>query len=112
MNKFLDTILGSLDEKKEWRRTEARAKALPAEYATTYKEIKSYIFGTSGIETIQPLVVLVDMLEEAAANNKHPLDITGPDVAAFADELVRDEQTYFERRRKKLNTDVAKKLKH
>lgn len=112
MNKFLDTIIGSIDEKKEWRRTEARAKALPAEYATAYKEIKSYIFTTSGIEKIQPIVALVDLFEEAAANKKRVLDITGPDVAAFVDELVRDEQTYFEKRRKKLNANVAKKLKH
>ena len=110
MSKIIDTIIGSLDDKRAYRDNEARAKALPTEYATAYKEIKNYIFHTSGIITIEPLKVLVDMLEEAAANGKHVLEITGPDVAAFADELVRGEKSYFEQQRKKLNTDIADKL--
>ncbi len=107
MNKIIDTIVGDLNEKKEYRQTEARAKALPNEYATAYKEIRNYIFNTSGIETMDPLKSLVDLLEEAAANNRRVLDITGPDVAAFADELVRGEKSYYEKQREKLN----KKLK-
>jgi DNA-binding ferritin-like protein (Dps family) len=107
---ILDKITGSLDEKKEWKKNEARAKALPKEYAAAYKEIKNYVFHTSGIETMAPLKALVDMFEEAAANDRRVLDITGPDVAAFADELVRGENSYFEQQRKKLNHGIAKKL--
>ena len=29
MGKILDTIMGSIEEKKEWRAMETRAKALP-----------------------------------------------------------------------------------
>ena len=110
MGKILDTVIGNLDEKREYKKTEARAKALADEYATAYKEIKSYIFHTSGIETIEPLKVLVDILEEAAANDKRVFDVTGPDVAAFADELVRGEKSYYENQRKKLNKNIADKL--
>ena len=112
MGKIIDTIVGNLDEKKEYKKNEARAKALPSEYAIAYKEIKNYIFRTSGIVTMEPLKVLVDMLEEAAANGKHVLDITGPDVAGFADELVRGEKSYYEQQRNKLNTSIADKLKN
>jgi DNA-binding ferritin-like protein (Dps family) len=111
MGKIINTIIGDLNEKREYRRNEARAKALSGEYAVAYKEIKNYIFCTSGIISIEPLKVLVDMLEEAAANGRHVLDITGPDVAAFADELVRGEKSYFEQQRKKLNNSMAGKLK-
>lgn len=103
MNKFIDTIIGSLDEKSEYKKNEARAKALPDEYATAYKEIRNYLFQTSGITSMEPLKVLVDILEEAAANDRRVVDVTGPDVAAFADELVRGEKSYFDGQRKKLN---------
>ena len=110
MSKIIDTLVGSLDEKREYKKNEARARALPSEYATAYSEIKKYIFNTSGIVTMDPLKVLVDILEEAAANNKRVLEVTGPDVAAFADELVRGERSYHEKQRNKLNAIVTNKL--
>ena len=38
------------------------------------------------------------------------LEITGNDVAAFCDELVKGEKTYFDNLRKKLNSNIAKKI--
>lgn len=109
MSKFIDTIIGDLGEKKAYKENEKRAKALPTEYAAAYKEIRNYIFHTSGILTMEPLVALVDMLEEAVANNKRVTDITGPNVAEFADELVRGENSYFDKARKKLNESFSNK---
>ncbi len=110
MGKIIDTLIGSLEEKREYKDTEARVKALPEEYKTAYKEIKNYIFSTSGIENMRPLVALTDLLEEASANKKRVLDVTGPDVAAFADELVRGEKSYQDKQRGKLNASMAEKL--
>lgn len=109
MGSFIDTLIGDLNEKKKYRMTEKRAKELPAEYAEAYKDIKHYLWSTAGILTIEPLVSLVDMLEEAAANGRQVIDITGPDVAAFADELVRGESSYKDRQRKKLNDKMNKR---
>jgi DNA-binding ferritin-like protein (Dps family) len=111
MGKIFNKILGDLSEKKAYKQNEKRAKALPAEYAEAYKNIKHYIFSATGILTMEPLKVLVDMLEEAAAEGKHVIDITGADVAAFADELVRGEHSYFDQQRKKLNKSFSKKGK-
>lgn len=111
MSKILNKILGDLSEKKAYNQNEKRAKALPAEYAEAYKNIKHYIFNATGILTMEPLKVLVDMLEEAAAEGRHVLDITGKDVAAFADELVRGENSYFDHQRQKLNKSFSKKDK-
>jgi DNA-binding ferritin-like protein (Dps family) len=111
MKNILDTIIGDMGEKKAYRQNEKRAKALPAEYAAAYKEIKNYLFHTSGILTMEPLGALVDMLEEAAAEGKHVVDITGSNVAAFADELVRGESSYFDKQRQKLNRSFKKKDK-
>lgn len=107
MDAFINKIIGDMDEKKRYRANEKRAKALPAEYAEAYKEIKQYLWSTSGILTIEPLITLVDMLEEAAASDKRVTDLTGPDVAAFADELVRDESSYKDKLRKKLNDKLG-----
>ncbi|HYG83607.1 MAG TPA: DUF1048 domain-containing protein [Verrucomicrobiae bacterium] len=108
MGKIIDTIIGDLNEKKKYRAVEKRAKALPAEYAEAYKKIKHYLWSTSGILTIDPPVSLVDMLEEAAADGRRVIDITGPDVAAFADEFVRGESSYNDQQRKKLNDKLSK----
>lgn len=109
MNKIIDSLVGDLNEKKRYRENEKRAKALPTEYAEAYKNIRNYLWNTSGILKIDPLVTLVDMLEEAAANGKHVLEVTGPDVAAFADEFVRGEMSYKDQQGKKLNDKMNKK---
>ena len=107
MNDFLTKIIG---DKKEWRAIEKRAKALPHDYRIAYEEIKHYLWTSSGITTIDAFRVLIDLFEESAANGRQVLEITGNDVAAFCDELVKGEKTYFENLRKKLNSNIAKKL--
>ncbi len=109
MSKIIDTIIGDLNEKKRYRDNEKRAKALPDEYAKAYKEIRNYLWSTSGILTIEPLVSLVDLLEEAAANSKSVVEITGPDVAAFADEFVKGVSSYKDKQREKLNKNFKSK---
>lgn len=108
---IIDTLLGDLSEKKKYRANEKRAKALPPEYAEAYKNIRNYLWNTSGILTIEPLISLVDLLEEAAANGRSVTDITGPDVAAFADDLVKGESSYKDQQREKLNKNFANKKK-
>lgn len=103
MNKVIETLIGDLNEKKLYRDTESRAKSLPSEYANAYKEIKHYLWNTSGLLTIEPLVSLVELLEEAAATDRKVVDITGVDVAAFADELAKGGRSYKDQQRKKLN---------
>jgi len=109
MYKLIDTLIGDLDAKKKYNENEKRAKVLPKEYAKAYKDIKKYIFQTSGILSMEPLEALVDMLEEAAANKRTVTDITGPNVAAFVDELVRDTRSWQDQQRNKLNKNIGKK---
>lgn len=110
MNAFLKKIIGDFAEKKEWRAMEARAKQLPDDYRFAYDEIKKYLWKSSGLVVIDPFKNLLDMFEEGAANGKKVLEITGSDIAAFCDELVRGEKTYTGKWREKLNSDIAKKL--
>lgn len=107
MRNIIDFIIGDFKAKKQYRDNEKRAKRLPKEYSDAYKEIKSYLWNT-GMLTVEPLVPLVDMFEEAAANGKRVTEITGQDVAAFADELLRGERSYKAQQSKKLNKKLNK----
>ncbi|MDP3964521.1 MAG: DUF1048 domain-containing protein [bacterium] len=111
MRNLLNKIIGDIGEKKEWRATEARAKKLPHDYLVVYNEIKQYIWRGAGPASIDIFKSLLDLFEESAANGKAVLEITGDNVAAFCDELLRDEKTYFETLRERLNRDIAIKLK-
>lgn len=110
MSKIVDAIIGSVADKKEWRSIEKRAKSLPQDYRVVYGKIKHYLWNSSGITTIDAFRNLIDLFEESAANGKEVLEIIGNDVASFCDELVRGEKSYFEKMRKNLNRDIAKKV--
>jgi len=110
MSGFLEKVTGDFAGKREWRAVKARYKALPEDYRFAYEEIQKYIWTTSGVETMAPLKNLLDLFEEGAANGRTVLEITGNDVAAFADELVRGEKSYFEKKRRELNGSIQKKL--
>ncbi|MPM73203.1 hypothetical protein SDC9_120179 [bioreactor metagenome] len=64
----------------------------------------------SGYDIMQIHYDLIELFEEGAANGKHVLEITGDDVAAFCDELLRSANTYTENWRESLNHDILKKF--
>ena len=81
-----------IEEKKEWRAHMARVKALPKDYQIVYKEIQKYIFKVGAVEAkdgIDLLLGIVDFFEEGAALGKEVLEVTGSDVAAFCDDLMK-----------------------
>jgi DNA-binding ferritin-like protein (Dps family) len=107
MSDFISKIIG---DKKEWKAMEARAKAFPHDYRVVYGEIKQYVWKSSGLGSLEVFKGLLDLFEEGVANNKRVLEITGDDVAAFCDELLKGEKTYTEKWREKMNYDIAKKI--
>lgn len=105
---IIDKLIGDLSEKKRYLANEKRAKSLPAKYRDAYESIRHYLWSTSGVESIDPLISLVDLLEEAAANRREVVDITGADVASFADDLVKGEKSYKDKESRKLNDKLNK----
>ncbi|HEY7122340.1 MAG TPA: DUF1048 domain-containing protein [Ktedonobacterales bacterium] len=100
-------------EKREYKQKQERAKALPEDYCYVYHKIQQYMWsysGGSGMDMLPILADLLDLFETGAAEGKRVLDITGEDVAAFCDELLRNAKTYTENRREALNRDIRKKL--
>jgi len=87
-----------IEGKKQWRAHVARVKALPPDYQIVYKEIQKYLFKVGPVDLTEGnlLAGIIDFFEEGAANDKGVLELTGVDVAAFADGLIKDSRTYAE----------------
>ena len=100
-------------EKRKYRQMQARVKALPEEYRYVYKKIQNYMWhysGGSGMDMLPIFTDLLDLFESGVAEGKRVLEITGEDVAAFCDELLRNAKTYTQDWRENLNRDIMRKL--
>ena len=86
-----------IEGKKEWRAHVTRVKSLPQDYQIVYNEIQKYLFKVGPIELTEGTDLLsgiIDLFEEGAALGKGVLEVTGSDVAAFCDDLIKDSKTY------------------
>lgn len=100
-------------EKKEYREMMAKVAKLPEDYQFVYKKIQAYMWNFAagnGYDMLKIHYELIDLFESSAADGKNVLDVTGTDVAAFCDELLRNAKTYTDDWGKKLNSDVMKKF--
>ena len=91
------TLQSIIDGKKAWRTEMARVKALPPDYQIVYQEIQRYLYKVGPAELDQGIGLLsglIDLFTEGAAAGKGVLQVTGPDVASFTDDLIKDCPTY------------------
>ena len=103
-----------IEGKKAWRVHMARVKALPQDYQIVYKEIQKYLFKVGPVELSEGtglLSGLVDLFEEGAALGKGVLDVTGHDVAAFCDDLIKDSKTYADIYQESIAQETSKAMK-
>ncbi|WP_099468089.1 DUF1048 domain-containing protein [Konateibacter massiliensis] len=91
------SIQDIIEGKKEWRAHMARVKALPRDYQIVYKELQKYLFKVGPVDLTDGTGLLsgiVELFEEGSASGKDVLEVTGSDVAAFCDDLIKDSKTY------------------
>ncbi|UVI27323.1 DUF1048 domain-containing protein [Paenibacillus spongiae] len=103
-----------IEGKKEWRAHVARVKALPQDYQIVYKEIQKYLFKVGPLELTEGTGLLsgiVDLFEEGAAMGKGVLEVTGSDVAAFCDDLIKDSKTYADIYQESVGQESKKAMK-
>jgi len=116
MSEFFDNyfnIKKMIESKREYRQQMARVEALPEDYQYVFKKIQKHMWmfaAGSGYDMMKIHYDLIELFEAGAANGKHVLEITGEDVAAFCDELLRSARTYTEDWREALNHDILKKF--
>ncbi|GGU35601.1 DUF1048 domain-containing protein [Nocardioides albus] len=108
MTNFLTRILG---DKKAWKRMEARAAELPADYRTVYSEMKSYMWrftAGDGMDIVAILRDILDLFETEAAAGRSVIEVTGTDLAAFCDARLPENNVYQETLRATLDKVVVK----
>lgn len=108
------SIRDIIEGKKKWRAHVARVKALPKDYQIVYKEIQKYLFKVGPVELAEGTGLLsgiVDLFEEGVASGKGVLEVTGSDVAAFCDDIIKDSKTYADIYQESVAQEVNKAIK-
>jgi len=116
MSEFFDNnfnIKKMIESKREYKQQMERVAALPKDYQYVFKKIQGHMWmfaAGAGYDMLKIHYDLIELFEAGAADGRHVLEITGEDVAAFCDELLRNARTYTEDWREALNRDILKKL--
>ena len=116
MTEFFDkyfNIKHIMEEKKKYKEQMKRVDALPKDYQFVFKKIQNYMWkhaGGDGMDILHLHYELLDLFEQGVADGKSVLEITGEDVAAFCDELLKSVKTYTEKWHNDLNEDIMKKI--
>ena len=103
-----------MEQKKKWRAHTKRVKSLPRDYQIVYGEMQKYLFKLGPVDFEQSMELfsgIADLLEQGAAAGKDVLDVTGPDVAAFCDELISDVPTYADKALETADRETEKAMK-
>jgi DNA-binding ferritin-like protein (Dps family) len=91
--KWIETLTGSLEQKKQYKQNQARLDALPEPYNTTAKAFQRYLtyYGgaTDGDTIVTMLGDFADLWERAAADNTPIRTIVGDDPVAFAETFAQ-----------------------
>ena len=114
-----DAIEGKRKWQQKWRAHMARVKALPQDYQIVYKEIQNYLFKVGPVEltdgtdflSTDLLSGIIDLFEEGAGLEKGVLEVTGSDVAAFCDDLIKDSKTFADSLQESIEQEVSKSTK-
>ena len=87
--KWIEARTGSLEEKKQYKESQARLESLPAPYAKVAQAIQRYLMYYSGItdgeSMVRMNVDLADLGERTAADGTSVHDIVGSDPVDFAE---------------------------
>ena len=103
-----------IEGKKEWRAHMARVKTLQKDYQIVYKEIQKYLYKVGPVELTEGTGLLsgiIDLFEEGTALGKGVLEVTGSDVAAFCDDLIKDSKTYADIYQESVDHEITKAIK-
>ncbi|WP_435232916.1 DUF1048 domain-containing protein [Micromonospora aurantiaca (nom. illeg.)] len=90
--KWIETLVGSLDQKKQYKRHMARMEALPEPHRSAAKALQRYFMYQGGIVDGNTLVAMlgdsVDLWERAVTDNTPVRAIVGDDPVEFAETFV------------------------
>ena len=117
LDSIIKTLVGDLDEKRAYRRMMKRANALPREYRYAFFKMRNYLFavgdsvsGATGNVDLALFDDLIDLLETGAAEHRTVPALTGGNVAAFCDELLRAHAMNQSAQKNRLNETIREQI--
>ncbi|GIJ78535.1 DNA-binding ferritin-like protein (Dps family) [Micromonospora phaseoli] len=91
--KWIETLVGSLEQKKQYKRHMARIEALPEPYRGAAKALQRYFMYHGGILDGDTLITMlgdfVDLWERAVADGTPVRAIVGDDPVEFAETFLQ-----------------------
>lgn len=91
--KWIETLVGPLEQKKQYKQAKARLDALPEPHLTAAAALNRYLlyYGgvTDGDTMVQMLADLADLWERAAVDGTPVGDIVGDDPVEFAEAFAQ-----------------------
>ena len=91
--KWIETLTGSLEQKKQYKQYRARIEALPEPYGTAAQAFHRYFMYYGGITDGDTLLTMfgdfADLWERAAADGMPLRELVGDDPAEFAETFAR-----------------------
>ena len=89
MANWIETLTGSLEQKKQWRAYKARIEALPEPYSGVAKALQRYFMYYGGVTDGDTLMTMmgdfVELWERAAVDGTPVRPIVGDDPVEFAE---------------------------
>lgn len=93
MANWIETLTGSLEQKKQYKRYKARIDALPEPYGTAAKALQRYFMYYGGITDGETLMTMigdhVELWERAVADDTPVRAIVGEDPVEFAETFAQ-----------------------
>ena len=87
--RWIELVIGSLEDKKRWRAYKARVRQLPPSYRTAVEGIERYLMYTGpdadGDQLVQMVDDLADLFERAAIDGTPIRTIVGDDPVEFVE---------------------------
>ena len=91
--KWIESLTGSLEQKKQYKQDKARIDSLPDPYGTAAKALHRYLMYYGGITDGDTLITmfgdLADLWERAAADGTPVREIVGDDPVEFAETFAQ-----------------------
>ena len=112
--KWIETLTGSLEQKKQYRQYKARVEALPEPYRTTAKAFERYFMYYGGVTDGDTLVKMLgdfaDLWDRAAVDGTPVSEIVGDDPVGFAEEFTQayGGKQWIDKERARLTEAVAR----
>lgn len=118
MSRLIETVTGSLEQKKQYRQYTARMNALPEPHKTAAVALHRYLMYYGGVvdgaTSVAMMGDLVELWERAAADGTPVRDIVGDEPVEFAETFAQSYEGahWIDKERARLTAAIETAARH